>query len=241
MSSGSARLTQRCWRCVRELPPGQLACPECQALVHAAQLDGISSEAKALEEKGDFRAAREKWITALPLLPTDAQQSAWIHAHVRELLNSALDKEVPQQQSNWAKRLGPLGPVAVLLAKSKVLLAALFKLKFLLSFFAFLGVYWSLYGFRFGVGFVLLILIHEMGHFIDIRRRGLPAEMPVFLPGLGAYRNAGGREPRRSADGRARFDRVRLPLVAYGRQSVGGPRARRSFLECFESDSHLDP
>jgi Zn-dependent protease len=29
--------------------------------------------------------------------------------------------------------------------------------------------------------------MHEMGHFIDIKRRGLPAEMPVFLPGLGAY------------------------------------------------------
>jgi Zn-dependent protease len=26
-----------------------------------------------------------------------------------------------------------------------------------------------------------------MGHFIDIKRRGLPADMPVFLPGLGAY------------------------------------------------------
>src|ERR1700686_1816325 len=26
-----------------------------------------------------------------------------------------------------------------------------------------------------------------LGHFIDIKRRGLPAEMPVFLPGLGAY------------------------------------------------------
>src|SRR5262249_55507610 len=31
------------------------------------------------------------------------------------------------------------------------------------------------------------ILVHEMGHFIDIKRRGLPADMPVFLPGLGAY------------------------------------------------------
>jgi Zn-dependent protease len=26
-----------------------------------------------------------------------------------------------------------------------------------------------------------------MGHFIDIKRRGLPADMPMFLPGLGAY------------------------------------------------------
>src|SRR6202050_2211738 len=40
---------------------------------------------------------------------------------------------------------------------------------------------------KFGSGFALLILIHEMGHFIDIKRRGLPADMPVFLPGLGAY------------------------------------------------------
>ncbi|PYV08621.1 MAG: hypothetical protein DMG23_13070 [Acidobacteria bacterium] len=43
------------------------------------------------------------------------------------------------------------------------------------------------YSAKFGVGFALLILIHEMGHFIDVKRRGLPAEMPVFLPGLGAY------------------------------------------------------
>jgi len=75
----------------------------------------------------------------------------------------------------------------VLLAKSKALLAALFNLKFLLTFVAFLGFYWTAFGARFGVGFGLLILIHEMGHFIDVRRRGLPAEMPVFLPGLGAY------------------------------------------------------
>src|SRR5262249_48327037 len=67
------------------------------------------------------------------------------------------------------------------------LLAAVFKLKFLFSLAAFLGVYWGLYGARFGIGFAVLVLVHEMGHFIDIRRRGLPAEMPVFLPGLGAY------------------------------------------------------
>jgi Zn-dependent protease len=40
---------------------------------------------------------------------------------------------------------------------------------------------------KFGLGFAALIFLHEMGHFIDIKRRGLPAEMPIFLPGLGAY------------------------------------------------------
>jgi Zn-dependent protease len=80
-----------------------------------------------------------------------------------------------------------VGPIAVVLAKSKVLLGAIFKLRFLLSFAAFFAVYWAMFGMKFGIGFAVLILIHEMGHFIDIKRRGLPAEMPVFLPGLGAY------------------------------------------------------
>jgi Zn-dependent protease len=73
------------------------------------------------------------------------------------------------------------------LAKSKAVLAAVFKLKFLLSFAAFFSIYWALYGAAFGIGFAALILIHEMGHFIDVKRRGLPADMPVFLPGFGAY------------------------------------------------------
>jgi Zn-dependent protease len=88
---------------------------------------------------------------------------------------------------NWAKRLGPLAPLALLLAKAKTLIFAIFKLKFLFSFAAFLGIYWALYGAWFGIGFAIMILLHELGHFVEIKRRGLPAEMPVFLPGLGAY------------------------------------------------------
>ncbi len=87
----------------------------------------------------------------------------------------------------WAKRLGPLAPLALLLAKAKTLLFALFKLKFLFSFAAFLGIYWALYGAWLGIGFAVMILLHEMGHFVEVKRRGLPADMPVFLPGLGAY------------------------------------------------------
>jgi Zn-dependent protease len=93
----------------------------------------------------------------------------------------------PQEQHPWISKLGPLAPIALVLAKSKTLLFAIFKLKFLLSLGSFVALYWALYGFRFGAGFAALILIHEMGHYLDIRRRGLPADMPVFLPGLGAY------------------------------------------------------
>lgn len=183
------KLASRCATCAGELQSDALACPRCHTLVHSDQLERISADANDLESKSQFRAARDRWIEALALLPQDAQQAAWIRTHAKELLNRALDAEAPQSQNQnkWAKRLGPLGPVAVLLAKAKGLLLALFKLKFLLSFAAFIGVYWALWGPKFGIGFAVLILIHEMGHFVDVKRRGLPAEMPVFLPGLGAY------------------------------------------------------
>ena len=57
----------------------------------------------------------------------------------------------------------------------------------LLSFLVFAAIYSKGAGAQFGIGFAVLILIHEMGHYIDIRRRGLPADMPIFLPGIGAY------------------------------------------------------
>lgn len=164
-------------------------CDKCHALVHSRELERLAEQAKALEGKGDLRQAREQWLMGLRLLPPNSRQANWIQQHARSL-DAAADQIQPPPETTdnkWAQRLGPVGPIAVVLAKSKVLLAALFKLKFLLSFAAFFGFYWAVFGFKFGIGFAALILIHEMGHFIDIKRRGLPADMPVFLPGLGAY------------------------------------------------------
>jgi Zn-dependent protease len=96
------------------------------------------------------------------------------------------DPGAPAPRHAWAKKLGPLAPLAILLANGKFLLV-LFKLKFLLSLGAFVAFYWALFGAKFGIGFAALILLHEMGHYIAVKRRGLPADMPVFLPGFGAY------------------------------------------------------
>jgi Zn-dependent protease len=115
-----------------------------------------------------------------------ATQADWIRQHARDLEHDASRVPAPKQENQWARKLGPLGPVAVILAKSKALIA-LFKLNFLLSLAGFIAVYWAIWGAKFGIGFAVLILLHEMGHFIDIKRRGLPADMPVFLPGFGAY------------------------------------------------------
>jgi Zn-dependent protease len=178
---------RNCHNCGQPVPLGALDCPECHALIYSEELVRISTRAKQLEEQHALPQARDEWRQALALLPHNSNQAEWIRGKIYKL--ELTEKHAPAQpsRSEWAKRLGPLAPIAVLLAKSKGLLLALFKLKFLFSFFAFLALYWALYGFKFGVGFVVLILVHELGHYIDIRRRGLPADMPVFLPGLGAY------------------------------------------------------
>ena len=186
-------------------------CDRCHALVHSERLDQLAAEAKQFEATGNLRQAREHWLMGLPLLPPNSRQASWIQDHARSLDAAANRMQpAPESDNKWAKKLGPVGPVAILLAKSKVLLTAIFKLKFLLSFVAFIGIYWAAFGMKFGIGFATLILIHEMGHFIDIKRRGLPAEMPVFLPGLGAY---------------VRWQALGVPLETRAAISLAGPLA----------------
>ena len=187
MSTLSPEVIRSCPRCSHELPIGALVCDKCHALVHARELERLAAEAKAMEAKNELREARQHWLMSLPLLPQGSKQAIWVRDHALELDLAADRQQSPESENKWAQKLGPVGPIAIVLAKSKAVLAAIFKLKFLLSFAAFFSLYWALYGAAFGLGFAALILIHEMGHFIDIKRRGLPADMPVFLPGFGAY------------------------------------------------------
>jgi Zn-dependent protease len=177
---------RRCHNCGADLPLGALACEKCHALIYSEELARLTHRANSLEEADNLQEAREEWKKALPLLPTNATQAEWVRSQINKL---DLQLKAPQAppKNNWMRKLGPLAPIVILLSKGKFLLLALFKLKFLLTLFAFMGLYWSLYGAWFGIGFVALIFVHEMGHYLEIRRRGLPAEMPVFLPGLGAY------------------------------------------------------
>jgi Zn-dependent protease len=96
----------------------------------------------------------------------------------------------------WTRKLGPFTPIGLLLLKGNLFLSLL-KLKFLLSFATFAAVYWALYGPWFGGGLAVLILVHELGHLLAVRRRGLAADLPMFIPGFGAYVrwNAAGVSP----------------------------------------------
>jgi Zn-dependent protease len=49
------------------------------------------------------------------------------------------------------------------------------------------GAYALLFPVWFAVGFVVLIWVHEMGHVLQLRREGIPASAPMFIPFLGAF------------------------------------------------------
>ena len=50
-------------------------------------------------------------------------------------------------------------------------------------------VYAFVFGWRYAVGFVALLFVHEMGHYIAARQRGLAVGLPTFIPFLGAWIN----------------------------------------------------
>ena len=53
-----------------------------------------------------------------------------------------------------------------------------------------IGAYALIWGWKFAVGFVLLLLVHEMGHVFQLRREGVEASAPMFIPFLGAVISA---------------------------------------------------
>src|ERR671916_2428319 len=86
--------------------------------------------------------------------------------------------------------LAPLVAVGLLLVKFKWILLALLKVKFLgtaLTMLLSVGAYALLFPVWFAVGFVVLIWAHEMGHVLQLRREGIEASAPMFIPFLGAF------------------------------------------------------
>jgi Zn-dependent protease len=98
-----------------------------------------------------------------------------------------------EHRPRWRRGLGPLAALGLVLlkfgAKLKALLFLLPKLKIFTTSATMLvsvGAYALIWGWRFGLGFVLLLLVHELGHVIQLRREGIEAGAPMFIPFLGA-------------------------------------------------------
>jgi Zn-dependent protease len=99
--------------------------------------------------------------------------------------------ELPDpERSFFKRRVAPvLAAIIAVAVKFKTALLLLPKLKLLTTagtMLVSIAAYSFVFGWTFAVGFVVLLLVHEMGHVIALRREGIKASPPMFIPFLGA-------------------------------------------------------
>ena len=106
-----------------------------------------------------------------------------------------VEPPTPQPQPEKPKpnngaRAGIGAAILAFIAKFKTALLFLAKFKFLLSALSLVASIWAwstIFGWPFAAGFVLLILVHEMGHVLSLRSKGISASVPIFVPFVGAF------------------------------------------------------
>ena len=206
-----------CGDCGSELAPTFLACPRCGRLVHGERLKALAADGDGAERGGELARALGIWRQALALLPVGSGQHTRINEKVQALSAqvpapaagfagvapaapgaAAAPAGANPARTGWRKWAAGAGAFGVmlmkfkwvllfLLTKAKVLLIGLTQAKTFLSMVIALGVYATIYGWQFALGLVVSIYIHEMGHVVWLRRYGIPATAPMFIPGLGAF------------------------------------------------------
>jgi Zn-dependent protease len=156
--------------------------------VYADELKRLASEAQERMDKGDLPAALEAWKRALELLPSQTIQHSAVSERLRELEQRTSESAREQASVRKWKGVAIVGPVLVfLLTKGKFLLLGFANFATFSTMLASVGLFWSLYGWKFGLGLVVSIYIHEMGHIAAMRRFGMSASAPMFVPGFGAF------------------------------------------------------
>jgi Zn-dependent protease len=156
------------------------------------QYEQFAYQAKLAGQAGDWNGARNAWTQALGFLEPGSAEHALVQSRI---LN--IDAQLNSSHSVWKRRFYRFGPLGVFLwkfktilllaaTKGKVLLLGLTKLNTLLSMLLSIGVYTIAYGWKFALGLVLSIYVHEMGHVVQLRKYGIAATAPMFIPGFGA-------------------------------------------------------
>lgn len=216
----TTNIPRTCEECGAPLAAGVLVCHACGRLVHASELDDLARAASEAAARFDITAELAAWRSALELLPHGTKQRTRIQEKVLALsaridappADAARKKLIP----NWLASLGIAGlvlwkfkfVVVFVLTKGKFILLGLTKWKTVLSMALSLGVYWQLWGWPFALGFVLALYVHEMGHVAALRRYGIRASAPMFIPLLGAF---------------VRMDQHPATVVEDARVGIAGP------------------
>lgn len=174
-----------------------LACPACGRLVRGDRLRELAVQAASAEASDDPTAELIAWREALTLLPSAARQAAVIRERIA-VLDQVVDASPRSNGATWTKGLAGAGGLGLLLwklkavllfaaTKGKALLFGFTKLGTLLGVLASFGVYWAAWGWKFAAGLIVSIYIHEIGHVVALRKFGIAASAPSFVPGLGAF------------------------------------------------------
>jgi Zn-dependent protease len=164
-----------CPRCGMPLAwDDELACPSCGALVHGAELERLSAEAR-WQEQYNPSLAINLWQRCLALLPPDSRQYAVIENEITRLGRLPVPR-LPVNEPGTAPVVAN-DSLAKGIAKTGI------------SMIISIAIYAYLMGWPAAIGFVLLIFVHEMGHVVANLAYGLPASAPVFVPFLGAVIN----------------------------------------------------
>ena len=186
-----------CPHCGVEIPKRALICPNCKKLVYAERLKQLAWQVAQAEQENRLPDALADLREALELTPPNTRPYQALQAKIVELgrrvdgssPSSPHSSVIQEPRTLFGKnggKAGILGLLLALLAKFKVLFLGLAKLNTLLSMLLFLGIYWNMWGWKFALGFVLSIYIHEMGHVTMLNRYGIKATAPVFIPFVGA-------------------------------------------------------
>lgn len=189
-----------CSNCGTDIAPSLLACPSCHQLVHAQKLRELAQQGEEALRNNDLRTAVSSWREALLLLPPATRQYQVLSDKVTRLSEDLAKQPATGTSTTSAKAgkvAGATGTIGLILWKLKtVLLLLLTKAKFLLlgltklgalsSLLLSLGVYWAAWGWKFAVGLIASMYLHEMGHVAKLHAYGIRSTSMMFIPGLGA-------------------------------------------------------
>lgn len=187
-----------CQQCGQPLAPGQLVCPSCAALAYRPWLEQLAADATRLEQIGDYAGAAVRWRQCLDLLPPDSGQYQAIYARLGALTGGSGYGYAPAQPygAGYAQSSAPHAnlyqeaprkdPWPIALTKTVGSMA----INILVYWFLFYASFHDArFAFGFAFGFVVLILVHEMGHVFAMWHYGLNASPPIFIPFIGALIN----------------------------------------------------